>query len=183
MTREANCCEAGKKELEWVVWLSEKRYWALHCTEVKFCPFCGRDLRFAEVDSLESLLLAIAGYRGQGLRVCFDVDGLLAVKKGVYADREKIDVAVEVLRQLKSVGHTVIIQTARYMKLFDGDQVKAHEKGYHELVLWLNEHEIPWDEVYLGKASADFYLDDRGCRVNGSNGVKDWVNEFLPVLK
>ncbi len=182
----ARCCEQGSEKLEWIDWNTQQPFWTLvtdECyTRIAYCPFCGRNLAFASVGDLEALLLAIKKYDGPKLRICFDVDGLLAQEKGAYADREIYETSVKILRELKECGHTIIAQTARYMKLLDGDQWRASERGERELIWWLREKDIPCDEVYLGKCSADIYLDDKGGRVNGSRDIIDWASVFLPVL-
>jgi capsule biosynthesis phosphatase len=114
------------------------------------------------------------------LRLVFDVDGVVAKPydaNGVlvpYSDRQPYEDAVRNINWLKAQGHTIIFQTARWMNRFAGHQQKAHDAGYYELQLWLNEHGIPYDEIYLGKCSSDLYIDDRGFRLESEQGSEQW---------
>jgi capsule biosynthesis phosphatase len=110
-------------------------------------------------------------------RVCFDVDGTVcddSDQSVPYADRKPYPRAVEAIRKLAEAGHTIIFSTARYMNRFDGDQQKATEYGRLELVRWLNEHGIPHHEVYMGKASAHIYADDRAFLINSTGDGLCW---------
>lgn len=106
------------------------------------------------------------------MRICFDVDGVIcddSDQSVSYPERLPYPWVKEHLDRLKSNGHTLVFQTARYMTKYDGNQRKAHEFGYDELELWFEKHGLPFDELYLGKASANVYVDDRGCRVNSND--------------
>ena len=121
---------------------------------------------------------------GNPLSICFDVDGVLCDDSDSnipYAKRKPYPWVSEVLHNIKTAGHTIKIQTARYMNKFDGNQLKAIEHGKSELIFWLKEHNIPFDEVYLGKAGADYYLDDKAFRMESNKGCIDWLF-FLSML-
>jgi hypothetical protein len=150
---KASCCEQGSL---WVEFCAGT--WSLAdsaITGLKHCPFCGLEL---------TALGALLG--GPKRTFCFDVDGVLAEDAGgkEYAERLPIPEGVALLKRVKKAGHEVVIQTARYMSKCDGDPKRASEYGYSELCRWLAQHEIPFDAVYFGKASAHVYVDDRGCR-------------------
>lgn len=117
------------------------------------------------------------------LRICFDVDGVLAVINGEYANRMIFRQTADIIQKLKDAGHTICIQTARYMFKRNGNQQEADEHGRLELVAWLEKHHIPYDELYFGKVPADIYVDDRGCRVEASKYMEDWENNFAPILE
>ena len=118
------------------------------------------------------------------MRICFDVDGVLADPGDPwrpYHLRDPYPWVSEKLWGLSNQGHIIILQTARYMGKRDGNQSLAHAEGYVELIDWCYKHNIPHDEIYLGKASADLYVDDRGCRVESKKGMVDWekINAYL----
>jgi capsule biosynthesis phosphatase len=119
------------------------------------------------------------------LRIVLDVDGVICDDRDSsipYADRQPYPEAVEMVRELHKAGHRIIWQTARYMNKFDGDQQRASEYGGQELRWWLKEHNIPADEVYLGKASGHIYCDDRGCQIRSNFGKLDWA-KFQDIIK
>lgn len=154
--------------------------------EFKFCPFCGWDLSVAvPTESNWACTLASLLTSGPPRRLCFDVDGVFcdhADPNLPYARRSPYPRAVEVARALKMAGHTLVFQTARYMNLYRGDQRAAGDAGRGELEDWLVRHGIPYHEIYLGKASADLYVDDRGCRVESDRGTVDWALAFARLL-
>jgi nucleoside 2-deoxyribosyltransferase len=119
------------------------------------------------------------------LRVCFDVDGVLcddSDPKVPYARRPPYPFARECLQRLRACGHTIVLQTARYMGKCDGDQQKAREAGLLELRTWCRDNDIPHDEIYFGKAAAHVYFDDRGGRVESNKGPSDWVATVPKLL-
>jgi capsule biosynthesis phosphatase len=119
------------------------------------------------------------------LRLCFDVDGLIAQEEGnkPYEGREPHAYSVAQIRLLKAAGHTIIFQTARGMSQHGGVLETKTRRAYMAVLMdWLTQHKVPYDEVYTGKASADMYMDDRGCRVRGSEGSIDWESNFWPAL-
>lgn len=208
MVIRAECCEQGRRQVfyhrdGWVVgipndldlahaWGSPQDF--LVPVKVRFCPFCGWDLSVNPnepfADALERVLCSPDC---EPKRLCFDVDGVLCDDRGTdghwsspterpYAGRKPYPWASPLLKKLRAHGHTVVVQTARYMNKFDGDQEKVRTYGLMELKNWLNEHDIPYDEVYMGKASANLYIDDRGCRVESNAGTTEWGRRFLPVL-
>lgn len=118
------------------------------------------------------------------MRICIDIDGVVADPGDPwrpYHEREPYPHAVEYVRKLRERGAVIVFQTARYMGRCEGNQARAHDKGYSELVGWLDKHGIPYDEVYLGKVSADYYLDDRAVPVRSANGNSDWEHVLRMV--
>jgi hypothetical protein len=181
----ATCCEQGRT----VVYFAESFGWNVASEfdygivdDIKFCPFCGHDLNAPATleEAIASLLESPFP-----LDICFDVDGVCANDQGYkpYADRQPYPWVPGLMRKLKEAGHRLKFQTARYMLKYDGDQRKASEAGGQELRWWLKCHDIPYDEVYLGKCSADVYVDDRGCRVESNAGSIDWLRNFVPEVK
>jgi hypothetical protein len=95
--------------------------------------------------------------------------------EGEYKDRKPYPFAVAIIRLLKEAGHTIIFNTSRYMKRCEGNHEKAYALGYAELYSWLKQNEVPFDELYLGKPSGDFFFDDLGREVN-SEIPETWEN-------
>lgn len=110
--------------------------------------------------------------------IVIDVDRVIAVAEDLsipYYEREVYPCAVEALRKLKEAGFFIRIQTARGMDRFDGDLPKII--NYHERQLrdWLLRNQVPFDEVYFGKAVTNtFYVDDLAFNVQSENGKQDW---------
>lgn len=95
------------------------------------------------------------------LRFCFDIDHTLVCMTDNYKTGDIIEKNVNFLKYLKKQGHIIILYTARRMKTHGGNEGKVL-KDVGKLTLdFLNEHGIPYDEIYFGKPYADFYIDDK----------------------
>lgn len=182
----ATCCHQGNQRIEYQVLGVGKAGWVFRSlcegkettsTVVNFCPFCGSPLN-------------TEGRRDNNVtkpqRLCFDVDGVLCDDRDQsipYDERPPYPYAVEALRKLADAGFEIIVQTARHMMKYDGNQQRAHDYGFRDLVRWLKKHGIPFDEVYMGKASAHRYIDDRGYQVRSNRGNIDWEALLADLLK
>jgi capsule biosynthesis phosphatase len=102
------------------------------------------------------------------MRICFDIDGTIAElrKKGEgYSEVVPKKGAVETLQRLNEEGHYIILHTARNMETFLGNVGKVNAVQGPILFEWLDKYNIPYDEIYFGKPSADYYVDDKGYRL------------------
>jgi capsule biosynthesis phosphatase len=104
-------------------------------------------------------------------RFCFDLDGTLVTfpkVKGDYETVEPITHNIKYLRYLKSMGHTIIIHTARRMRTHKGN-VGSVIKDIGMITLQtLQNMNIPYDELVFGKPDADFYVDDKAISYSNS---------------
>ena len=92
-----------------------------------------------------------------------DIDGTIAElkKDGQSYSTVRLNTgAVEKIKALKAAGHYIILQTARHMKTCNGDQGQVVAKIGKQTLDWLQENDVPYDEIYFGKPYADVYLDD-----------------------
>lgn len=177
-----NCCSAANRNLRWgtfgghaIAYLANDE----SHTPFSFCPFCGAAL-YGQTSRPQP-----PDWKDDPVRVCFDVDGLIADDQGLlpYPDRKPYPWVPEAMRKMRASasGIRIIIQTARYMRQCAGVQKNAHHAGHFELVDWLDRWGIPHDEVYMGKCSADIYADDRGCRVNSNEGQDSWLALYAAI--
>ena len=101
------------------------------------------------------------------MRICIDLDGVVAKLKNAgqsYDELDPVPGAVEKLQQLRDNGHYIILFTARHMKTCDGDVGKVVARIGQKTLNWLEKHQIPFDEIYFGKPWADIYIDDNALR-------------------
>lgn len=106
------------------------------------------------------------------MRVCVDLDGVIAGFRGegqTYADVAPVEGAVEKLLQLKENGHYIIINTARHMKTCNANSGLVNARIARVTLEWLEQHGVPFDEIYFSKPWADVYLDDNAHRFEGWN--------------
>jgi len=101
------------------------------------------------------------------MRICIDLDGTICELKQEdqnYADVRPKPGAREKMETLKAAGHTIIIHTARNMAT-QGHNVGKVMKSIGKVTLdWLDQHQIPYDEIFFGKPNAEISIDDRALR-------------------
>lgn len=100
----------------------------------------------------------------------FDVDGTLCDirrREQSYADVEPIWPVVNKLREYSKDGFYIVLNSARNMRTYQGNLGLLNANTLPVLIDWLKKHDIPFNEVHLGKPwpGADgFYVDDRTVR-------------------
>lgn len=107
------------------------------------------------------------------MRIVIDLDGTICpIKKpdGLYKDLPVLEGAVEKIKQLRSEGHYIIIQTARNMATCESNLGKVMKNVGKVTLEWLEKHQVEYDEIYFGKPNADIYIDDRALRFDS------WAN-------
>ena len=77
-----------------------------------------------------------------------------------YTSVEPIQKNINIVKYLKSLGHTIIIYTARRMKTHNGNIGKIISDIGKITLESLDKFNIPYDEIYFGKPFADYYIDD-----------------------
>ncbi len=102
-------------------------------------------------------------------RLVFDLDGVLAIEDPArdYADRQPNRPVVEALRRYKAEGFEIVVYSARNMRTYAGQIGKINANTLPVIVGWLRRHEIPFDEIFVGKpwcGTEGFYIDDRAIR-------------------
>lgn len=102
--------------------------------------------------------------------IVMDIDGTICPIKQShenYADLEPYPNVVERMRHYQSEGFYIVLQSSRNMNTFDGNLGLITANTAKVLFRWLEKHQIPHDEVHLGKPWAGrggFYVDDKAIR-------------------
>jgi len=100
----------------------------------------------------------------------FDVDGTLCEIRRAgqsYADVDPLWPVVEKLRDYKREGFYIVLNSARNMRTYQGNTGLLNANTLPVLIDWLKKHDIPYDELHLGKpwpGTNGFYVDDRTIR-------------------
>ena len=102
-------------------------------------------------------------------RLVFDLDGVLTIDDPSkdYADREPNLAVIEALRRYQAEGFEIVVCSARNMRTFAGQIGKINANTLPVIIDWLRRHEVPFDEVHVGKpwcGTEGFYIDDRAIR-------------------
>lgn len=105
-----------------------------------------------------------------GYSFVFDIDGTLCPikqKEERYEDLIPYKNVVEKLRYYKENGARIILFTSRNMNSYQGNIGIINKKTAKILLEWLDNWEIPYDEIIYGKpwpGHKGFYVDDRTVR-------------------
>jgi len=91
------------------------------------------------------------------MRICIDLDDTIMD----YESGEMIAGADKAIRDLKKKGHKIIVFTANWLTH------KGIIKG------WLKSHNIPYDDIVMGKPIFDILIDDRARQFKG------WDKKYL----
>jgi capsule biosynthesis phosphatase len=101
-------------------------------------------------------------------RLIFDLDDTLCTtQNGDYANAQPITEVVEKLREYHRQGFTIIINTSRNMRTYQGNIGSINKNTLPIIIDWLARHDIPYDELYVGKpwcGFEGFYVDDKAIR-------------------
>lgn len=99
-----------------------------------------------------------------------DVDGTLCAIKDPsesYADVAPEPRLIARLREMASDGWRIVLHSSRGMRSSDGNLGEINRRIMPALLRWLERHEVPFDELHLGKpwpGRDGFYVDDRAVR-------------------
>ena len=101
-------------------------------------------------------------------RLIFDLDDTLCTtQNGDYANAQPITEVIEKLRDYHRQGFTIVINTSRNMRTYQGNIGAINKKTLPIIIDWLRRHDIPYDELYVGKpwcGFEGFYVDDKAIR-------------------
>ncbi|MDL0096180.1 MULTISPECIES: HAD hydrolase family protein [Campylobacter] len=102
--------------------------------------------------------------------IVIDLDGTLTIDD--ESDYKCKPANVEIINQLKkyrAMGFKITIFTSRNMKTYSGNIGQINVKTLPTIIKWLDQHDVPYDEVVVGKpwcGNDGFYIDDRAIRPN-----------------
>lgn len=102
-------------------------------------------------------------------RIVFDLDGTLTLDEPAepYAKRKPRPAMRELLLAYKDRGFTIVIASSRNMRTHNNSVGLINAKTLPVMLAWLEEHDIPFDEIHVGKpwcGEDGFYVDDKAVR-------------------
>lgn len=102
-------------------------------------------------------------------RIVIDLDETISTKNEHenYADAQPKNDVIEKLIIYKKRGYSICIFTARNMRRYDGNIGLINVHTLPIITKWLDEHNVPYDEIVVGKpwcGEQGFYVDDRAVR-------------------
>ena len=95
----------------------------------------------------------------------FDIDGTICENvDSDYENSTPLSTRIQKINQLYADGHTIIFQTARGMGRSGNSAAYAHKMFYDITKKQLETWDVHYHSLFLGKPSADFYIDDKGIK-------------------
>lgn len=117
-------------------------------------------------------------------KLIVDLDGTLT--QANTSDYKNVLPREDVINQLveyKNIGFDIIISTARNMRTYEGNVGKINIHTLPTIVDWLEKHNVPYDEILVGKpwcGHEGFYIDDRAIRPSEfATMTLDEINHML----
>ena len=118
-------------------------------------------------------------------RIVIDLDNTLCQNPyNDYTQAEPIIEMIEKVREYKKNGFEIIINTSRNVRTYEGNLGKISAFTLPIIIEWLKKHEIPFDEIYVGKPWCGldgFYVDDKAIRPSEFANLS--YQEILKLLK
>lgn len=114
--------------------------------------------------------------------IVMDLDGTLTIDdKSDYKNKPANIEVINQLKKYKEMGFKITIYTSRNMQTFSGNIGQINAKTLPTILEWLDKHNVPYDEIIVGKpwcGNDGFYVDDRAIRPNefislNYNEIKD----------
>ena len=101
--------------------------------------------------------------------IVIDLDGTLTIPGSGedYASLLPNEAVVTQLRRYAAMGYRIAVMTSRNMRTFENSIGRINAYTLPVAIDWLKKHEIPFDEIHVGKpwcGLAGFYVDDRAIR-------------------
>jgi len=101
-------------------------------------------------------------------KIVIDLDDTLTISsENSYSEKlVNLDV-VNACHKYKEMGFQIIISTSRNMRTYNGNVGKINIHTLPVIIQWLDENEIPYDEIHVGKpwcGFEGFYVDDKAIR-------------------
>src|SRR5215469_10482679 len=113
--------------------------------------------------------------------IVIDLDGTLTLPGSAetYAGLKPRQEVVRQLRDYSARGFRIAIMTSRNMRTFENSIGRINAQTLPVVIDWLKRHDIPFDEVHVGKpwcGDQGFYVDDRAIRPS------EFVSMDLPTI-
>lgn len=101
-------------------------------------------------------------------KLVIDLDGTITIDApGCYEHKSPNQEVIAAIREYHQLGFNICIYTARNMNTYKGDVGKINVHTLPVILEWLSRHEVPFDEVIVGKpwcGNDGFYVDDKAVR-------------------
>lgn len=101
-------------------------------------------------------------------RLIMDLDDTIChTVNGDYTNSIPVVPVIEKMREYQKMGFTIVVNTSRNMRTYEGNVGKINAFTLPTIVQWLDKHAVPYDELMVGKpwcGMEGFYVDDKAVR-------------------
>lgn len=101
-------------------------------------------------------------------RLIVDLDDTIcSTKNGDYKNSIPDLKLIEKLHVYREDGFEIVINTSRNVRTYKGNVGKINANTLPIIIQWLEENDVPYDEIYVGKpwcGHEGFYIDDKSIR-------------------
>lgn len=101
-------------------------------------------------------------------KIVVDMDDTITVTEhGDYEHSKPIQPTINLLKKYKEAGFQIVIHSSRQMRTYEGQVGKINVHTLPNIIRWLDQHEVPYDEIIVGKPWCGFtgwYIDDKSIR-------------------
>jgi len=121
-------------------------------------------------------------------RLIMDLDDTICTTlNGDYANSYPNVSVIQKMREFKSLGFEIVINTSRNMRTYDCNVGKINANTLPIIIDWLQKNNVPYDEIYTGKpwcGFEGFYVDDKAIRPNEFTNLSvDEIKRLLGLCK
>ncbi len=118
-------------------------------------------------------------------KLVVDMDDTITVTEhGDYEHSKPIQKTIDLLKKYHDDGFQIIIHSSRQMRTYEGNVGKINCHTLPNIVNWLNTHDVPYDEIIVGKpwcGFTGFYIDDKSIRPSEFHNMS--LEEINTMLK
>ena len=101
-------------------------------------------------------------------KLVVDLDDTITVTEhGDYKNSKPIQKTIDLLKKYHDEGFQIVIHSSRQMRTYEGQVGKINVHTLPNIVNWLTAHDVPYDEIIVGKPWCGFngfYIDDKCIR-------------------
>lgn len=118
-------------------------------------------------------------------RLIVDLDDTVCITtNGDYINSKPIQTVIDQLKKYRKDGFEIVINTSRNMRTHKNNIGKINIHTLPNIINWLDKHDVPYNEVYVGKPWCGFdgfYIDDKSIRP--SEFVENTYDQIMGILK
>ncbi len=101
-------------------------------------------------------------------KIIVDFDHTISItENGDYKNSKPVKPMINALQKYKESGFYIVIHSSRNMRTYEANIGKINKFTLPTMIDWLNEHQVPFDEIIVGKpwcGFEGFYIDDKSIR-------------------